>query len=140
MEPSTAKQRRDHDMPLTKAPYMRMMKNPRPEIKTLDDVAEWCAMLKGELQKHTACCLKRFVDITDYVDHDQDLSGLKHAKYIRYNKIAILVTSSECDKQAVHMVRCTESTCWRRNKPPRDDTGLLCTGRSPHSHCESTAA
>jgi hypothetical protein len=37
------------DMPLTKAPIKRMIKNPRPEIKTLDDLAEWCAMPKGEL-------------------------------------------------------------------------------------------
>jgi len=67
---NSAKQRRDDDMPLTKAPIKRMMKNPSPETKTLDDLAEWCAVPTGELQNHFAWCLKRFADFADYVDHD----------------------------------------------------------------------
>jgi hypothetical protein len=62
---NAAKQRHDDDMPLTKASIKRMMKNPEPEIKTLDDLAEWCAMPKGELQNHIAWCFKRFADFTD---------------------------------------------------------------------------
>jgi hypothetical protein len=42
-----------------------MMKNQRPAIKTLDELAEWCAMAKGELQNHIAWCFRRFADITD---------------------------------------------------------------------------
>jgi hypothetical protein len=51
---NSAKTRCDEDMPLTKAPMNWMMENPRPEIKTLDALAEWCAMPKGELQNHIA--------------------------------------------------------------------------------------
>jgi len=47
---NAAKQRLDNYMPLPKAPIKRIMKNPWAEIKTLDDLAEWCAMAKGELQ------------------------------------------------------------------------------------------
>jgi len=135
----TAKQRRDNEMPLTNAPIKGMMKNPRPDIKTLDDLAEWCAMPKGELQNHIARCLKRFASFIDYIDHDQNVSLHNHAKYIRYNAVAIPVTSFQFDEQAVHMVRCTGSTWWRKHKPPRNDTVLLGMGTSPDSHFESTA-
>jgi len=62
---NAAKQRRDDDIPLTKAPIKRMMKILQPEIKTLDDLAEWCAMPKGELQNQISWCFKRFADFTD---------------------------------------------------------------------------
>jgi hypothetical protein len=87
-----------------------MMENPRPEIKTLDDLAEWCAMPKEEIQNHIAWCVKRFADFTAYVDHDQHFSRLNAAQYIKYNAVAILGTSFQCDEQAVHMVCCTGST------------------------------
>jgi len=76
---NAAKQRRDDDMPPTKAPIKRMMINPWQEIKTLDDLAESCAMPKGELKNHLAWCFKRFADFTDYVDHDQYFSSLNDA-------------------------------------------------------------
>jgi len=38
------------------------------------------------------------------------------------------------------MVRCTESTTWRKHMPPRTDTVLLWIGTSPDSHFKSTAA
>jgi len=131
---NAAKQRHNNDMLLTKAPIKRMMKNPQPEIKTLDDLAEWCAMPTGELQNHIACCFKRFADFTDYVDRDRYFCRLNDAKFIRYNAVAIPVTSFQCDEQAVHMVRCTGSTRWRKHKPPRNDTVLLWMGTSPDSH------
>jgi len=62
---NAAKQCRGNDMPLTKAPIKRMMSNPQPEIKTVDDSAKWCAMPKGELRNHIAWCFKRFADFTD---------------------------------------------------------------------------
>jgi histone H3/H4 len=77
---NAAKHCHDDDMLLTKAPIKRMMNNPRPEIKTIDDLAEWCEMLKGELQNHIAWCFKRFADFTDYVDHHQYLSRHNSAK------------------------------------------------------------
>jgi hypothetical protein len=136
---NAAKQHRENDMPLTKAPIKRMMKNPQPEIKTLDDLAESCAKPKGELQNHIAWCFKRFANFTDYVDHDQYFSCLNHTKYILYNTVAILVTSFHCDEQAVHMVRCTGSARWRTHRPPRNDSVLLWMGTSPDSHFQSTA-
>jgi len=63
-----AKQGRDHVMPLTKAPIKQMINNLRLEIISLDDLAEWCVVLKVELQNDIAWCFKRFADITDYVD------------------------------------------------------------------------
>jgi len=126
-------------MPLTKVPLKRMMKNLQPEIKTLDDLAEWCAMPEGELQNHIAWCFKRFADFTDYVDHDQYFSCLNSVKYIWYSTVAIPVTSFQCDEQAVHMVRCIGSTRWRKHKPPGNDTVLLWMGTSPDSHFKSTA-
>jgi len=66
------------------------MQNLRPAIKTLDALAKWCAMQKGELQNHIAWCLKRFADFTDYSDHNQYFSHLNDAKYIRYNEVAIV--------------------------------------------------
>jgi hypothetical protein len=136
---NAAKQRRDDDMPLTKVPIQRMMKNPRPEIKTLDDLAKWCEMPIGELQNHIAWCFKRFANFTDYVDHDLNFSLLNNAKYIRHNAVAIWVTSFQCDEQAVHMVRWTGSTGWRNHKPPRKNTVFLRVGTSPDSHFKSTA-
>jgi len=126
-------------MPLIKAPINRMMQNPQPEIKTVDDLAEWCAMPKGEHQNHIAWCIKRFADLTDYVDHDQYFRCLNDAKYIWYKSVAILVTSFQCDEQAVHMVRCTASTWWRKHKQPGNDTVLLWMGTSLDSHFELTA-
>jgi len=126
-------------MPLTKAPIKRMMKTPRPEIKTLDDFAELCAMPKGEVQNHIAWCFKRFADFTDYVNHDQYCSRLNNAKYIRNNTVAILLTSFQCDEQEVHIVRCSGSTRWRKHKPLRNDTGLHCMGTTPDSQFKSTA-
>jgi len=135
---NVAKQRCDDDTPLTKVPIKGMMKNPQPEIKTLDDLAKWCAMPKGELQNHIAWCSKGCADFTDYVDHDQYFSRLNHAKFIWHNAVAIPVTSFQCDEQAVHMVRCTGSTRWRQHKPPRNDTVLLWMGTSPDSHFKLT--
>jgi len=134
-----AKQHRDDDMPLTKAPVKRMMKSPQPEIMTLDDLAEWCAMPKGELQNHIAWCFKGFADFTDYVNHDRYFSRLNDANYFQYNAVSIPVTIFQCDEQAVHMVHCTGSTRWRKHKPPRNDTELLGMGTSPDSHFETTA-
>jgi len=94
------------------------MEHPQPEIKTLDDLAKWCAMPKGELQNHIAWCFKRFANFKDYVDHDQYFSCLNDAKYIWYSAVANPVRSFQYDEQAVHMVRCTGSTRWRKHKPP----------------------
>jgi len=135
---NTLKQRHNDDIPLTKAPFKHMMKNPRPEIKTLDDLATWCAMRKGELQNHLAWCFTRFADFTDYVDHDQCLSRLNNAKYIRYNALPIPAMPVPCDKQAVHMVHCTGSTTWRKHKRPRNITVLLWIGKRLDSHFKST--
>jgi len=126
-------------MPLSKVAIKRMMKTPRPEIKTFDDLAEWCAMQKGELQNHITWCFMGFANFTDYVDHSQDFSLLNNAQSIRHNPIAIPVMSSQCDEQAVQMVCCTGSTRWRKHKPPRNDTVLLWMGTSPDSHLRSTA-
>jgi hypothetical protein len=95
-------------------------------------------MPEGGLQNHIAWCFKRFADFTDYVDHDQCVSRLNDAKYIRYNAVAIPVTSFQCDQQAVHMIHCTGSTRWRKHKPPRNDTVLLWMGTSPDSHIKSS--
>jgi len=134
-----AKQRHVNDMPLTKVPIKRMMNNLRPEIKTLDDLAEWCAMRNGEPQNHIAWCFKRFADFTDYVDHDQYFSRLNDAKFILYNAVVIPVTSFQCHEQAFPMVCCTGSIRWRKRKPPRNDTVLLWIGMSQDSHLISTA-
>jgi hypothetical protein len=136
---NAAKQCRNDDMPLTTAPIKRMTKNPQLELKTLDDLAKWCAMPKGELQNHIAWCFKRFAVFTDYVDHVQYFSRLNDATYNRYNAVAIPVTSFQCHEQAVHLVRCTGSTRWRKHKPPRNDSVLLRMGTSPDRHYKSTA-
>jgi len=66
-------------MPLTKASIKETMKNTKAEINTLDDLAEWCAMPKGDLQNHFDWCIERFADFTDYVDQDQYFSCLYYA-------------------------------------------------------------
>jgi len=93
---NAAKQHHIDEIPLTKAPMKCMMKSQQPEIKTLDDLAEWCALPNGELQNHIAWCFKRFADFTDYIDHNQYFSCLKHWQYIRYNAGVIPVTSFQC--------------------------------------------
>jgi len=80
---NTPKLHRNNEMPLTKAPIKQIMKNPGPEIKTLDDLAEWCAKPKEELHNHIAWWFKRFADFTDFVDNCQYFSHLNYAKYIR---------------------------------------------------------
>jgi hypothetical protein len=96
-------------------------------------------MPEGELQNDIAWCFKRFTNFTDYVDHHQYFSRLNDAKYFRYNAVEILVTSFQCDEQAVHMVHCTGSTRWRTHKPPRCDIVHLWMGTNQDSHCKSTA-
>jgi len=136
---NTAKQLHEDSMPLTKVPIERMMQNPQPEIKTVDSLAKWCAIPQGELQNYIPWYFKRFADFADYINHDQYFSCLNHAKFIQYNTVSIPVTSFQCDEQAVHMVRCTGSTRWRKHKPPRNDTVLLWMGMSSDSHFQSTA-
>jgi len=92
-----------------------------------------------ELLNHIAWCFKRFTDFTDYVNHDQYFSHLNNAKYIRYNAVAIPVTTFQCDEQAVYIVRCTGSTRWRKHKPPSNNTLLLWMGTSLDSHFRSSA-
>jgi len=136
---NTAKQHHDYAVPRPKAPIKRMMKIQRPEIMTRDDLAKWCAIPKGELQNHIAWCFKIFADITDYVGHNQYFCRLNDAKYIRYNAVAHLLPSFQCNEEAVHMVPCTGSTRSRKHKPPRIDTVLLWMGMSPDSHFKLTA-
>ena len=112
---NASKQHHDDDMPLSKAPMKPIMKNLPQEIKTLDDLAEWCGMPQGEQQNHITGYFKRFTDFKDYIDYGQYFSHLNDAKYIQYNAVAIPVMSFQCDQQAVHIVRCTGSTRWRKN-------------------------
>jgi len=46
------------------------MKSPSPEIKSLDNLAMRRAMPEGELQNHIAWWFRKFVNITDYIDHN----------------------------------------------------------------------
>jgi len=116
-----ANQRRDDEMPLTNLSPKPMMDKVWLESKTLDDLAEWCAMAIGGLQNYIGWRFKRFADFTDYLDHDWYFSHLNDARYVRYIAGAILVTTLQCDEQAVHIVRCTGYTWWRQHKPPRND-------------------
>jgi hypothetical protein len=75
-----------------------MMKNAQAETKTLDNPSQWCAMPKGELQKHIAWCVKRVADFTDYVDHNLYLIHLNDGKHIPYNAVAIPLTSFHSDE------------------------------------------
>lgn len=113
------------------------MKYPPPEIKTLDNLVEWCAMPKAELPNHIPWCFKRFAVFTDYIDRDQDFTLLNNSKYIWYNTLAIPVMTSEWDEQAVHIVRCTASTRSTQHKPLRNDTVLLWMWTSPDTRIES---
>ena len=134
-----AKPHCDNDMPLTEAPIKHMMKHPRPEIKTLDDLAKWCAMPHGELLNHIAWWFKRFANLTDYVNQDRYFSHLNDAKYVRYNALAIRVMFFYGDEQAVHIVRYNWCTRWRKHKPPTNNTVCLWMGTSPDRHFQSTA-
>ena len=77
-----AKQCCDDGIPLPKAPIKQMMKNLELDIRTLNDLAEWWGMPKGELQNNIAWCLNRYADFTDYVNHNQYSSHLNNGKYI----------------------------------------------------------
>jgi len=134
---NAANQRRDNDTHLTTVPIKLIMNNPQPEIKTLDDMAEWCAMPKGELQNQISWCLKRFADFRDYVYHDQYFRHLNNAQYIWQYPVEIVLTSFQCDEHRVYMVCCSWSTRWRKHKPPTNDTVLLWMGTTPYSHCKS---
>jgi len=136
---NSAKQHRDNEMPLTKAPMKRMMNKPQPEIKTICALAKWCAMPKGELQNQIDWCFKICANFTDYIDRDQYVSHFNDARYILYNVVTVLVTSFQRDKQAVDVVLCIGSTRLRKHKAPRNDTVLLWMGTSPDSYFKSTA-
>jgi len=131
---NAANHNRDDDMPLTKALITPTKKNLRPEIKTLDDMGEWCPMPIGELQHHIACCFKWFTDFTEYVYDNQYYSHLNDVKYPWYNTVAIPGTSYQSDEQAVHMVHCTGSTWWKKQKLPSNDTAHFWMGTSSDSH------
>jgi len=70
-------------MSLTTEPIKILMKNLPPKINNLDHIAEWYAMLTGQLQNHNAWCLKRFAKFKDYVDHDWNSSEYRYGKCIR---------------------------------------------------------
>lgn len=80
------------------------MNYPGAQIKTLDVLSAYCALPKGELLNHIASCFKRFVDMIDYVNHNQYLSNLNNVKCICYNAVTIPVTCFQCDNQAVSIV------------------------------------
>jgi len=95
---NAAKQHHNYEMPLTSSPITATMNNPQPEIKPLDDLAEWCAIQNGQLQNHISLCFKRFANSTDYVVYDQYLSCPNSVKYIRYTAVTKKVMSSQCYK------------------------------------------
>jgi len=76
----TANHCRSNDMTQTTAPNNLMMKYPPPEIKTLDDLVEWCARPKAQLPNHIPWCFKRFAIFSDYIDHDQNFTLLNNSK------------------------------------------------------------
>lgn len=131
---------RHYDMALTAAPIKRMTKNLRPQIKTVDDMAEWCAIPNRELQNLIVWCCNRYADFTDYLEHDQYFSCLNNTTYIPYNAEAVPVMSFECNERVVYIVRCTGSTNLRKHKPSRYYTVLLVKKISPGSHCQPAAA
>jgi hypothetical protein len=133
-----AEQQHNDDKLLPNALIKWMIKNPPPDIKTLDDLAGWCPMPKEELHNHIALCFEIFAEFTDYVNHDEHLCLHNNPKNIPYNAAAIPVLSFQCDEQSVHMARYTGSTRWRKHKPPRNNTVLLWRGTSLDSHFRST--
>jgi hypothetical protein len=82
-------------MPLITVRWTRLMKYPQTEIKTHDDLAESCAMPKGQVQNHIGWCFKGFTHFKDYVNHHQHFRDLSYAKYIQFNSGATLVMSSQ---------------------------------------------
>jgi len=105
-----AKQHRHHEITLTKVPIKRMMKNLQPETKTLDGLAEWCAMPTEEIKNQIAWCFEWFADVTDYVDQNQYFCHPNVVTYIRYKAVAIPVTPCQCNEYTVRMVGCTGFT------------------------------
>jgi len=65
----------------TEAPVKGMMKTLQPGNKTVDDLAEWCTMTKGELQNDIILCFKTFDNIPDNVDHNWYFSLLNDLQY-----------------------------------------------------------
>jgi hypothetical protein len=76
----------------------------------LDDFDEWCSMPQGELLNHIAWWFMRFAYFTDYIDHDQCVSSHNDSKYIQYSVVRSLVSSFQCNEQAIHIVYCSGST------------------------------
>jgi len=136
---NAVKQHWDNEMSLTKPAINRMMETLRPALQTLLYLTKRYAMPKGKLHNHMTWCFKRFSDFADYVNHDHYVSHFNDAQYIRSHTMTIVVTSFQCNEQAVHMVSCTGSTRWRKYKPPRNGTVLLWMGTSPDSHIGTTA-
>jgi hypothetical protein len=93
MNANTAKQHRDNELSLFNLPIMLVMKNLRPETNTHADFAQWCAILKGELQNDIAWCSKRFANFTDYSNHHLYFSHMSDTTYILYTTVAIPVMS-----------------------------------------------
>jgi len=130
----TAKHLHHPEMPLTKPPLKQMMGNPWPAIKTIDDLAKWCAMPTRELQKHLTWCFRLFPNITDYVNHNQTRSRPNDTVYIGYNAVAIPVSSFQDNNQAVHSVRLTRYTMGTEKTPPRNDAVFLWKWWLPDRH------
>jgi hypothetical protein len=120
-----------YEQPITKPHIQQRMLNLQPPIKTLDNLAEWCAMPTGELQKHIAWQFKRFADIPDDIHRNHTVRALIDAKYIWNNPLVIPVTSFQYHRHILHMVCCTVSTWWRHNQPPSNNTVLLRMRTSP---------
>jgi hypothetical protein len=65
---------------------------------TVDDLPKGYAMPPGKLHNHIVWCVLGFANYTDDMDDDYYFSHLNNAKYIRYYRVAIPVTSFQCDE------------------------------------------
>jgi len=75
IDANALKQHREHTIPQMKVPIQSMIQYLSPDIKTLDDLAQWCAMQKGELQNHSASSFLQFANFTVYVNQYQYFSS-----------------------------------------------------------------
>jgi hypothetical protein len=74
MDAKTVKQHLKDILPQMTVLIKLMIYYLSPEIKTLDNLAQQCAMPKAELQNHIALSFLQFANFTDYVNHDQHFS------------------------------------------------------------------
>ena len=119
-------------------PATRKLRGKRTDIKTIQELAQWCGLPVGTLQNHVAWCLKLFNIFPAYTESDEAFLHLSNAKYTRYASAVLPVANFQRDEVENHIITCSGMDPSRKGQSPRNDNVLLWPKREVEGNFAST--